>query len=148
MLDLKQLLSYIYTGAFLLACVGPPKGTLDDRLLNYLEGYSRSIHDYESIFVLMEYGDVNTNQEFALFLEDYIHQENSLMIIIAEGRRVDIAAFASEEHLLFDFENNLADAYVVNNSCVILLEQGKVDTLVKIKKHSLQNTLKYLEGNL
>ena len=109
---------------FLLACVSPPKGTLEERLTNYLEGYSRSIKDYDSILVLAENGNVETNREFASFLEDYIDLENSLMIIVAEGRRINISAFANEEHLLFDFENNLAEAQIAFGSCAILLNEG------------------------
>ena len=133
---------------FCMAC-NPYEGqTADETLSNYLGKYSKSTDSLESILVLTELGCVNCNRSFALFMEKHLSHSNSLCIITAQGRLVDISPFVEQDHLLFDFEENFLDTRLSIESCVIFLEEGRIDTLVKVKAKGIEETLTYLNDRL
>lgn len=120
-----------------------------------LQSYFKTRHNYalsdsiRQIFVVSEKGCVSCNKNFAELTAKYINEPHTVVLISAEGSRVDVTPFLEERNNIF-WENpaSIASNHLLNKTSLICLSKNKVDTIITINADGIQEQFGFVKQRL
>lgn len=120
-----------------------------DALCSYIGKLDSTVNleDYTKIFLLTDDGCTTCNSAFARFLTTQLADSNSLVLIAADGSRIDISAFSEKNgRTLWDGSDRLGQIEGIRGTGAILLGTYSVDTVISINAAELESQLAYLSN--
>lgn len=118
--------------------------------LVYVDGKVQQINDLKAIFVLTEEGCLPCNRSFGEIIENHLEDSTCLIWVTAMGTGLDISAYRSnEKHVIWDYEDRMRAVGILKGSGVILLQDGRIDTVIQIgNARTVTASLNYLSNRL
>jgi len=121
----------------LLACdLGRSKKHQNFERLNLLVRQYRNdvtLNELKAIFVVTEEGCPTCNKSLAQMVDKYLDDSTSLFWVSAMGSMVDISPFKLKpERVVWDYDDSLRSSGIITGSGVILVSNGRVDTIVQL----------------
>ena len=123
----------------------------DARLQSYLENEIGLTSDQlpTAIFVITEEGCPTCDKLFADLVRPRTETPSSLFIVRAEGSTVDMNGFLEEtDQIRFDYDRTFKRLGILHASGVILLNEGRVDTVIDIQASNIRDQLAYMTALL
>ena len=141
-----RLFSSIITFLFFISC-----GSVEEKHLKevktILEPKLIDINNLDRVYVLTEEGCYKCNQSFAYYIQQNLEQQsNSYCILNARGFRIDISYFVNSDRTVRIKKSDVKEFDLIQSSKVLLLSQGKIDTIIPIEPNSLGKTIQLLNG--
>lgn len=133
---------------FTLFITCKPNKTQFDILNSYVIENQYSLDSVKSIFVLQENNCIGCNKSFAILLQKHLNDKNTITIISAIGKTIDISPFDNHQNVIMDYNMEFRNLELFKSSAMIILNQNKVDTIVEIKAKGLKQTLEYISNRL
>ena len=116
------------------------------KLKNYLHSISDTldIDKYEVLFYVSDNGCPTCTKSFSNAVQTYVFEkENALIILNAKGRVFDITPYREQKisNVVFDYTSNFYRLRLSSTSCIILLKEQAVDTIIELNAYQLGTQL-------
>ena len=144
---------YVCCLAFLCFFAGchVQKGSYNSRELqkyvHRLQGGFR-MEDYKAIVYLSENTCPSCNHAFSQAVGQYALGNDSLLVIVnAKGRTMNLTPYWEYDgkNLIFDYTDNFLRLRLSTGSCIILLKECQIDSVVFIQPDNLDDSVDYLK---
>ena len=122
----------------------------------HLEKYFKEVHNFtldnkiNQIFVITEgVGCSECDKTFSKAAFDYSQNENSIFLVSAIGKFIDIQPFLMlDKNCFFDCEFNRTEYSEFENSRVIFLKNKEIDTVIIIDYNEIKQQLEYFKNRI
>lgn len=119
------------------------------KLKEYLDSHSVSTDSLSAVLVLSDQGCPKCNRAFALFCADHLNDPSVCVLSTASGLRFDIGELLQDTtRILWVDQRDVTAFGISEGSGIILMAQGRIDTIIHIKASDLEPTLAYLQTRL
>jgi hypothetical protein len=145
---------FLFSMAVLMACAGPPARQSEAELTD-LEAV---VHDrrpdisftrLKAVMVLSEEGCITCNRSFAEFLSGHVADSTILIWLTAVGKTVDISPFKeNRSRVVEDYDRIMEKTHLVQGSSIILLDSGRVDTILHLSGRTVEQSLAMASARL
>lgn len=131
-----------------VSCSSPYASELHE-LQEYYGSHSISTDSLGAVLVLSEQGCPQCNRAFALFCADHLNDPSVSVLSTASGLRFDMAELLQDtSRVLWADQHDVSAFGIAEGSGVILMEEGRIDSIVHIKASDLEPTLAFLKKRL
>jgi hypothetical protein len=133
---------------------GAPSGARRERsnLLSTLITEARpgiTPNDLRLVVVLSERGCLPCTKAFADLMENHIEDPSVLFWVTAIGQRLDIGPYQSSlKQVIWDPDERIRSAGLLDGSGAILLKSGTIDTIIQLQARNLEGSLGYIAKKL
>lgn len=143
---LLKLISFsILVGSVVFSCSNKTNNEMKKSDYEYIKDYFETEHNFDlsegikMIVVLTQNGCTGCNKSFVYFTISNLNLKNSVILVTADGKGLDISTLRSlDGNVFFDDEICLGDEReLFSNSSVIFLEKNAIDTIIKIEAQSI-----------
>ena len=100
------------------------------------------IKNYSKVFILTDKNCHSCNQFFAKTIESSLNDSNCVFIVSASSSRIDLSEFLNAKNVYFEKSDGTNDFF--DNSKIIFLTEGIIDTIINIKIDNLESFPKEL----
>lgn len=102
-----------------------------------------------AIFVITEEGCPTCDKLFADLVRPRTDTPSSLFLVRAEGSTVDLSGYLEEtDQIRFDYDWSFKRLGIIKGSGVVLLNEGRIDTVVEIQASNISHQLAYMTSLL
>lgn len=141
-----RLFSSIIIFSCLISCTSIEEKHLEE-VKTIIEPKHIDINSLKRVYVLTEEGCYKCNQSFAYYIQQNLDQENnSYCILNAKGFKIDISYFVNSERTVRLKKSDEKAFSLIQNSKILLMNQGRIDSTITIEPKSLGKTMQFLNS--
>ena len=143
---LLKLISYlIIASSVLFSCSNKTSNETTKSDYEYIKDYFETKHNFnisegiKMVVVLTQNGCPGCNKSFVYFTISNLNLKNSVILVTADGKGLDISNLRSlDGNVFIDDEICLGDEReLFSNSSVIFLEKNAIDTIINIEAQTI-----------
>lgn len=119
------------------------------RIDGFLEEHGSTGEGVHTVLVLTDAGCPSCNRSFMRFITDHVDRPATRVVVSAVGRHFDISGLLDRKgSIIWDNTDGFVELGILEGSGAVLLDGGRVDTVIPLQAADIERSLAYLKERL